>query len=649
MARVPVCFQLPGRLGRPATAPRTDLQQAASWLRQAEIDLQAMFKMASNSEGPFPCHAMTAVSLAALAAQVVDMALKSAMLRLQGLTHEIVGHHFSVLHRRLQHAAVRHTKEDLPGDVCDMEWLKSIYLATHPRHSSAHEVATQHQRNGLCMKDAKRAGVIARQIFDWVKALSESLQDIPGKGKGEARDTKVRELEEDGISSGGSSGSYGHDFEDDSPNSALETREIKETRRNQRMPVEVWTASELKEEALPKVSFMPAEPEEDVQPEETVLSQKNASLCRGTTEDVLDGLETVVQYTNMACRLRAKGLMPRAIRMMERALMISHRFGQGHPALALETCKVRLNFAAYLSESFRNREAIKAIKEAQESLGRLVQWAAQCPEESAAQALGQEACNLRCCALVAEAMALDLLEDGKPPPEEISEELKEMASVTISSMPADHPLRSLVRRALGSHTARPTGQKKKLPKKSVSNLILKLAGAQKGGEGPFAAPEPEPDVPTPETPVTPVAKQLKYAETPSRHKPGAEEQDVFKQYLRDLELARVAHLLSLSDDWEMQARKKLDNCRRKARFELELVDLDELKEKRYSHQGHKVFMQQLQKMNKSASDPNIRRAARKDKTAPETFHLKKLSRKIKIYDIYAKPVPATSPKSKVDQ
>lgn len=608
--------------------------------------------MASNSEGgPFPFHAMS------LAAQVVDMALKSAMLRLRGLSHEeIVGHHFSVLHRRLQHAAVRHMKEDLPGDVCDMEWLKGIYLATHPTHSRAHEVATQHQRNELCMKDATRAGVLARQIFKWVKALSESLQDIPREGKGEARDTKhtkVREPEEDDIGSRGSSGSYGDDFEDDSPKSALDTREIKETRRetgretgrNQRMPVEVWTVCELKEEeALPKVSFMPStEPEEDVQPEETVSSQRNASLCRGATEDVLDGLQTVVQYTNMACRLRAKGLMPRAIRMMERALMISHRFGQGHPALALETCKVRLNFAAYLSEGFRNREAIKAIKEAQESLGRLVQWAAQCPEESVAQALGREACNLHCCALVAEAMALDLLEeDGKPPPEEISEELKEMARMTISSMPADHPLRSLVRRALGSHTARPTSQKKKLPKKSVSNLILKLAGAKKGGDGPFAAPEPETHVPlpTPETPVTPVAKQLKYAETPSRHKCGAEEQDVFSQYLRDLELARVAHLLSLSDDWEMQARKKLDNSRRKARFELELVDLDELKEKRYSHQGHKVFMQQLQKMNKSASDPNIRRAARKDKTAPEIFHLKKLSRKIKIH---------APPKPKVDK
>ena len=226
-----------------------------------------MFSMASNSEGPFPhaVTAMTAMSLGALAAQVVDMALKSAMLRLQGLTHEeIVGHHFSVLHRRLQHAAVRHTKEDLPGDVCDMEWLKGIYIATHPTHSSVHEVTTQDQSNQLCMKDAKRAGVLARRIFDWVKTLSESLQDFPGRGKGEARDTKVRELE-DGISSG-SSGSYGNDFEDDSPNSALETREIKETRRNQRMPVEVWTASEKEEAlhmALPKVSFMPSEPEED--------------------------------------------------------------------------------------------------------------------------------------------------------------------------------------------------------------------------------------------------------------------------------------------------------------------------------------------------------------------------------------------------
>lgn len=30
-----------------------------------------------------------------------------------------------------------------------------------------------------------------------------------------------------------------------------------------------------------------------------------------------------------------------------------------------EACKVRLNFAAYLSEGYRNREAVKVIKDSQ--------------------------------------------------------------------------------------------------------------------------------------------------------------------------------------------------------------------------------------------------------------------------------------------
>lgn len=30
-----------------------------------------------------------------------------------------------------------------------------------------------------------------------------------------------------------------------------------------------------------------------------------------------------------------------------------------------EACKVRLNFAAYLSEGYRNREAVKVIKDTQ--------------------------------------------------------------------------------------------------------------------------------------------------------------------------------------------------------------------------------------------------------------------------------------------
>ncbi|CAE7019592.1 unnamed protein product, partial [Symbiodinium sp. CCMP2456] len=73
------------------------------------------------------------------------------------------------------------------------------------------------------------------------------------------------------------------------------------------------------------------------------------------SEDVLDSLETAVQYTSMARTLREKGLLGRGIRMMERALAIVERREMAHPALCLEAAKVRINFAAYLSEGWKSR------------------------------------------------------------------------------------------------------------------------------------------------------------------------------------------------------------------------------------------------------------------------------------------------------
>ncbi|CAK9055895.1 unnamed protein product [Durusdinium trenchii] len=296
----------------------------------------------------------------------------------------------------------------------------------------------------------------------------------------------------------------------------------------------------------------------------------------------------------MAQNLRAKGLIPRAIRMMERALMITQRSELEHPSLALEACKVRLNFAAYLSEGYRHREALKVIKEAQENLMRLVHWALQCPpEDLAVQALGKEARALHCSAVVAEALdravALEFFEDdGKPPPDEMPEDLKGI----------------------------------KLGKWRV----LKFHACEE-------LTAPAADLPKPE---------------PEKQKKRLDDRDVFKQYLRDREMARVAHLLALSDDWETQTRKKLEEVHRQAKFEMELVNVDELKEKRYSRLGHKVFMHQMRKMNRCWSDPTLSREARREKTAPEIHQLKKLSRKI-----YVKP-PATQapapppPKPKVD-
>lgn len=176
------------------------------------------------------------------------MSLKSAMLRLRGLTEEeFAGHHFSVLHRRLRHAAARHTETSLPGDVCDMEWLKGIYLATHPSHGSAHRTA-QCQRSSI--KDARKAGALAQETVRWVRALSESLAEIPKKTSPKTPSSTnvepAEEAEED------NSRSYGSDFE--------ESPSIGDT-----IPMEAWAP--VKEQTrLQKVSGTMAsetEPEED--------------------------------------------------------------------------------------------------------------------------------------------------------------------------------------------------------------------------------------------------------------------------------------------------------------------------------------------------------------------------------------------------
>ena len=179
--------------------------------------------MAFYSKGHAAGNVFDPLHTLSLAAEVVDRALKSAMLRLRGLTQEeFVGHHFSVLHRRLQHAAVKHMKQDLPGDVCDMEWLKGIYLATHVAHHPVpqHAGAASHQRNGPCrfysIKDTQRAGVLADEIFHWVKALSEILDSLDQTHQ---KPKHWEELEDDQSCHSYGSGSDSYDFEDDLPES----------------------------------------------------------------------------------------------------------------------------------------------------------------------------------------------------------------------------------------------------------------------------------------------------------------------------------------------------------------------------------------------------------------------------------------------
>ncbi|CAE7676715.1 MTERF5 [Symbiodinium sp. CCMP2592] len=348
--------------------------------------------------------------------------------------------------------------------------------------------------------------------------------------------------------------------------------------------------------------------------------------------------------------------------MMERALAIVERREMAHPALCLEAAKVRINYAAYLSEGFRHRQALQIIKEAQETLTKLLQWAVQCPpEDFAVQALGREARALHTAAIVAQAMAVEYCaddDDELDTPEGPDEAAKETARVSAAGLAPDHPLAMLVRQNLGTAPRVMGGRRQSnlgtSVRKRVSNIPLQplapqrpsSAGLHKEGTEPTADMLQE--TPHQERSASRGShRRSDYSASKAKPMGKEERMDVFKQYLRDREMARVAHLLALSDDWETQTRKKLFEVHKQTKFQLELVNVEELKEKRYTRVGHKVFMQNMKNSNKCWSNPDISREARKDKTAPEVCQLKKLSRKI-----YVKPPPAPPPppppKPKVD-
>eukprot|EP00439_Symbiodinium_sp_Y106_P057818 s638_g8.t1 len=290
-------------------------------------------------------------------------------------------------------------------------------------------------------------------------------------------------------------------------------------------------------------------------------------------------------------------------------------------------------------------------------------------------------------------------DDDLDTPEGPDEAAKETARVSAAGLAPDHPLAMLVRQNLGTaprvmggrrqsnlgdihgsafvrfargdsceQTARGEGHHHQsqlvqislapaLRRKRVSNIPLQplapqrpsSAGLHKEGTEPTADMLQE--TPHQERSASRGShRRSDYSASKAKPMGKEERMDVFKQSLskwpQDREMARVAHLLALSDDWETQTRKKLFEVHKQTKFQLELVNVEELKEKRYTRVGHKVFMQNMKNSNKCWSNPDISREARKDKTAPEVCQLKKLSQKI-----YVKPPPAPPPpppKPKVD-
>jgi hypothetical protein len=74
---------------------------------------------------------------------------------------------------------------------------------------------------------------------------------------------------------------------------------------------------------------------------------------------------------------------------------------------------------------------------------------------------------------------------------------------------------------------------------------------------------------------------------------------------------------------------------------------DDLKEKRYTHTGHQVFMKAMKKQNKCWNDPAILTDAQKEKVSPEICQVRKLNRKLFVKPPTPPPAPPPQ-KPKVD-
>jgi len=128
-----------------------------------------------------------------------------------------------------------------------------------------------------------------------------------------------------------------------------------------------------------------------------------------------------------------------------------------------------------------------------------------------------------------------------------------------------------------------------------------------------------------------------------------ERHDVFTDFLRGAELEKEARLGPLHESMQDDQRKRLNRVHKTTRLELEHSEDDELKEKRYTRSGHKVFMRNLTRDNNCRSDPNLVSEARKLGESPELAQVKKLYRQLYVPPKTPEPVKVVpKPKPEVE-
>eukprot|EP00435_Cladocopium_sp_Y103_P018698 s4128_g4.t1 len=275
---------------------------------------------------------------------------------------------------------------------------------------------------------------------------------------------------------------------------------------------------------------------------------------------------------------------------------------------------------AYFLQAKRHRAALMAIKKAQGTLQRVLTWAEDCEgrEDPAVRSIGEEARTLRCAALVAESIQMELCPGPTPDPVSGGYDAQMAPSLSPS----------------GTQVLPQIKREKKPPAGTVAAPATATAATAAAEQGRARRAGPAEQRPAP------VKVNL-------RPRVVEERTDVFSEFLRNVEAERVARLGALNDNWEDQAKRRLGQVHRRTQLALDLMGDEELKEKRYTNTGHQVFMKAMKKANKCWSDPVLVHEAAKEKATPEICQIRKLNRR--LYVKPPTPPPVQPPKPKVDQ
>lgn len=402
--------------------------------------------------------------------------------------------------------------------------------------------------------------------------------------------------------------------------------------------------------------------------------------------DIAELIDQVLKLTDVAMGLRQRNNWGRALKQMENAVRACEGHEQSHPAMAVEGARARLNLGAMLSSCNRHAEALDAVRGAKQNLESVLVWAQDCGAgDLGVSSIAEEARSLSCAALVAEAIELESVAAQMPEDEAhkrsparkranahpqvptaasaaaIAEEAvaallhRQQLYATAQAqaegqLPQSHPMTSLVKK-LSAETASPSmssspmsagalrstagqrsNQRSLVQSRGLSLPPLKEAtgaeqsqeaAAAKQGDASGANGEVNPEAGD----GTNMAQAHGYARTRGQLARREEDRgDMFSEFIRNIEASKTARLNDKNPRLQEEAKKKLGQIHRSTQLLLELSNDEDLKDKRYTKIGHKVFMNSMTKENRCRSDPALTQEARRSGAPPEVILVKKLNK-----------------------